>query len=80
MESDHVVNNEIDYKVRSYSYPKYKFSRVLPLSGSTTLAVGATSQQEVQFELPKKVFNLSKSLLEYNHPRSCCESSKLDVC
>ena len=55
---------EIEYAPKASSHGSYRVSRVLPL-GNTTATLAASSTTEVQFEIPNKVYNLSKSSLEF---------------
>lgn len=63
--TDTYVAPQLDYKKYNYSYPVYKQSKILPLSGTTTFNVSATGGDETLFELPPKVFNLAKSYLSF---------------
>ena len=55
---------EIEYAPKASSHGSYRISRVLPL-GSQTPSLSASSTTEVQFEIPNKVYNLSKSSLDF---------------
>lgn len=56
--------SQTNYRPETKIYPSYRLSKVLPLSGSTRVGVNA-STQEVFFEIPTKVFNLSESTLTF---------------
>lgn len=55
---------EIDYAPKASSHGSYRISKVLPL-GNSTATLAASSTTEVQFEIPNKVYNLSKSTLDF---------------
>ena len=55
---------EIEYAPKASSHGSYRMSRVLPL-GNTTATLAASSTTEIQFEIPNKVYNLSKSSLDF---------------
>lgn len=58
------LNDAINYSVKQSSHPSYRMSRVLPQSNaSETLASGANIT--TQIELPNKVYNLSRSTLDF---------------
>jgi hypothetical protein len=61
-----VVSNQLDYQKYQYSYPSYKLSKLLPLSGSTSQTITASGGQEVLFELPAKIMNLSRGYLSFD--------------
>ena len=65
VDSGLVVAQELDYKKIEASHPSYELSRVLPMSGSQSVTISATSQIETMMELPAKVMNLSKSSLSF---------------
>lgn len=44
---------------------KYKFSRLQPITGANQFQIGAGGTQEMLFEIPTKVHNISKSVLTY---------------
>lgn len=62
---DVYVAPQLDYKKYNYSYPVYKHSKILPLAGTQTVTVTQAGGQETLFEIPSKVFNLSKSFLSF---------------
>lgn len=62
-------NSQIDYsKSRVLANgPSYRFSKITQQAGGETVAISATSNVEVVFDLPAgSVFNLSKSMLRYD--------------
>lgn len=65
-----VVASELDYKKKDYSYPTYKLTKVLPQSGGQSVTITPNGTAETVFELPNKVFNLSRSILRYNSTES----------
>jgi hypothetical protein len=65
IESNTVFSKELDFKPVNYSHPSYKYSKVLPLSGSNTVTVLPNSQTETLLEIPTKVFNSTKSILTF---------------
>ena len=56
--SGHVVPAQLDYKFKNYAGPKYKFSRVVPLSGSQQVDLPVASTAEVMIEIPTNVIDL----------------------
>lgn len=60
------ISHELDYKPVEYSCPNYRFSKILPLSGSQTVTLGAASTQETILEIPTKAFNLANSVLSWD--------------
>lgn len=58
-------SSELNYNANIAQHSSMRMSRVLPLSGTGDVSL-TSSPQEIQFELPNKVYNLSKSLLEFN--------------
>lgn len=57
------VSSKLDYKPREYSYPKYKFHRLNQQNGRSDVILNTTGGSESVFEIPAKVFNLSKSCI-----------------
>jgi len=57
-------SQEIEYAPKSSAHGSYRISKVLPL-GNSTATLAASSTTEVQFEIPNKVYNLSKSTLDF---------------
>lgn len=57
------IPSQLDYQVKSYAGPKYKFSRIVPLSGSQTVDIPVSSTAETLMEIPTNVFNLAESYL-----------------
>lgn len=66
------LSNELNYNAIPSQHSSIRMSRVQPLTNipSSTGLVLSTSAQEVVFELPNKVYNLSKSVLNFKleHP------------
>lgn len=60
-----VTSSELDYSKKSLLHPKYKLSQIYPQSGLQTQTLTSAGGQEIIFQLPVKVFNLSKSVLRY---------------
>ena len=61
--SSRVTPSQLDYKVEQFAGPKYKYTRVVPLSGSQTVTMTASSTVEVIWEIPRNVLNFSKSYM-----------------
>ena len=61
-----VVDEALDYSKVVHSYGTYQLSRVVQQTGGQTVTVTLSGGQESVFELPPKVFNLSKSYLSFN--------------
>lgn len=62
-----VVSEELKYTKKSFSHPKYKLHQLYPLSGSQTQTITAAGGQEIIFQLPVKVMNLSESYLSFSY-------------
>lgn len=62
----YVVPEQLNYTRMNYAGPKYKYSRVVPLSGNQTVNIPNGSTAEVLIEIPTNVFNLSESYLYAN--------------
>jgi hypothetical protein len=62
----HEIPMQMDYKFKNYAGPKYKFSRVVPLSGSQIVNVPLNSTAEVLMEIPTNVFNFAESYMYAN--------------
>lgn len=63
MSESHLVPEQTDYQRKSYAGPKYKFSRIVPLSGSQTVNIPIASTAEVLMEVPTNVHNWAESFL-----------------
>lgn len=63
--ANEVVSDQLKFRSKEYSHPKYKLSQLYPLSGSQTQTINAAGSQEIIFQLPVKCMNLSKSVLSY---------------
>lgn len=61
-----LIPAQLDYKRLDYAGPKYKFSRIVPLSGSQTVSLPVSSTAEVLMEIPTNVFNFAESYLYAN--------------
>lgn len=59
------ISNEVDYKSKLFVKPTYRMSRVLPYTGGQSFNVGTGGGVESTFEIPTKVFNLSRSHLYF---------------
>lgn len=59
------IDKALVYSDGICSHPQYKLSRLVPLSGAQTLTITPSATQEVLFELPTNVMNLSKSFLSF---------------
>ena len=64
------VADSLKYSKKDFSHPKYKLYNIYPLSGSQTLNGVNTGGDEIMFQLPVKVFNLSKSFINYTFVQS----------
>jgi hypothetical protein len=60
-----VIAPQLNYEKKVLSHPSYRFSNIPPLSGSTSQTILPTSSIENLFEIPQKVFNLSRSMLSF---------------
>ncbi len=58
---DRSIPIQLNYKYKEYAGPKYKFSRIVPLSGSQVVSLPADSTAEVLMEIPTNVINLAES-------------------
>src|SRR5271166_4223605 len=63
MESKHTIPPQLDYGRQDCSFPKYKMSRLVPLSGSQSVTIPNASTAEVLIEIPTNVFNFAESYL-----------------
>src|SRR6185437_11967525 len=61
-----VVPSQLNYKFKNYAGPKYKFSRIVPLSGSQQVNIPISSTAEVLMEIPTNVLNFAESYLYSN--------------
>ena len=61
--SSRVIPSQFDYKTQLYAGAKYKYTRVVPLSGSTNVTMSTNSTVEVTFEIPRNVLNFAKSYI-----------------
>src|SRR5258708_1999079 len=59
------VATQLDYKKLSYVHPTYRMLRVLPQNGSQSVSISTAGGAETIFECPQKVFNLSKSYVQF---------------
>lgn len=62
----HLVPEQLNYKFKNYAGPKYKFSRIVPLSGSQSVDIPVSSTAEVLMEIPTNVLNFEESVLFAN--------------
>lgn len=60
-----VISEELRYSKKELSHPKYKLHNLYPLSGLQTQTITAAGAQEIIFQLPVKVLNLSESILSF---------------
>lgn len=65
-QSETVYSPEIRFKPRDYEHPVYRTAKLLPQGGSSNSITLDAHNPETIFELPQKVFNLSKSMLHFN--------------
>jgi hypothetical protein len=63
MSESHLVPEQLNYSRKNYAGPKYKFSRIVPLSGSQQVDIPLSSTAEVLMEVPTNVFNNAESYL-----------------
>lgn len=63
MDSREAVAPPVDYDMKAYMAPQYKLSRVFMQSGGTSVTMTSAGGNESIFEIPAKVFNLSRSYL-----------------
>jgi hypothetical protein len=59
-----IVARELDYKKKDFSHGSYMMTKVIQQTGGESVTI-TTGGNESIFELPPKVFNLSKSVLAY---------------
>ena len=60
-----IISQELDYQKRNFSHPTYTYTKLTQQTGGQTITPQAASNVESIFELPPKVFNLSKSILSF---------------
>jgi hypothetical protein len=87
MSESHLVPEQLNYHRKSYAGPKYKFSRIVPLSGNQQIDIPISSTAEVLMEIPTNVFNSAVSKLfadgaisaqgAGNHPWMHCDGMPL---
>lgn len=70
VEQSSATSKEFDYKQLKFNHPTYSFSKILPLSGTSSVVIntnagGAQGNQEILMELPTKAFNPYESVLSY---------------
>ncbi len=58
-----VIPVQLDFAKYEYAAPKYKYTKILPLTGTQTYSLPLASNTEVLFEIPSIVMNLSESYL-----------------
>ena len=61
--AEQVVSDQLRYRPKVYSHPKYRYTRLFPQSGFNSLT--ASSGTELIFQLPVKVMNLAESHLRF---------------
>lgn len=59
------VHSALDYRARLQSEPRYELSDIYPQTGQRDLILNETSEKYVEFELPPRCVNLSRSVLEF---------------
>jgi hypothetical protein len=55
--------SQLDFSIKDYAGPKYKFTRLVPLSGFQTVTIPTNTTVEVLIEIPTVVFNGHESFL-----------------
>jgi len=60
-----VIGKELDYQQYAISHGSYQMSQVIQQSGGTAVGLSASGGQESIFELSPKVYNLSRSTLQF---------------
>lgn len=60
-----IVDDALNYEKIIHTYGTYQLSKVVQQAGLQTMTVGAAGGVESVFEIPAKVFNLSKSFLSF---------------
>jgi hypothetical protein len=63
MSESHLVPEQLNYQRKSFAGCKYKFSRIVPLSGNQQVDILISSTAEVLMEIPTNVFNCHISKL-----------------
>jgi hypothetical protein len=58
-------DEEISMARSTINYPLYKQLRLVPNSGTSTVTLNETSQQEITFDIPAVVFNMAQSSLNF---------------
>jgi hypothetical protein len=58
------VSSAIQFAPKAIAHGSYRMSRVLPL-GNSSVILAASSTSEIQFEIPQKCLNFSKSQLNF---------------
>ena len=63
---DIITATEIDFRPKVIEHGTYKLSKLVPIVGGQSVTLSQTSTTEASFEIPSKVLNFSKSVLEFN--------------
>jgi hypothetical protein len=58
------IAKELEYKSEELLHGSYQLSKIIPPTG-TTSTITSSGGNEILFELPARVFNLSKSILNF---------------
>lgn len=61
-----ITDPAIDFRSRSYEHGTYRYNILKQVTGETFKTLGAAATVQSTFELPAKVFNMSKSTLEFD--------------
>lgn len=59
------IASQLDYKKEQYIHPSYRMTKVLPLSGSTSVPVTTGGGQETIFEIPVNAVNFARSYITF---------------
>ncbi len=62
---DVTTDPAIDFKPKVYEHPSYRYNQLLQVTGGQTQPLSTSAITWSNFELPTRVFNLSKSILSF---------------
>jgi hypothetical protein len=63
---EHLIPEQLNFGRKDFAGCKYKYSRIVPLSGSQTVALQIGSTSETLMEIPTNVFNFNESFLYFD--------------
>jgi hypothetical protein len=64
-ETNTVFARELQFDVKSKTYPRYSYNKIAPVSGVSSITMDTAGSQTLEFLLPNVVFNPAKSKLNF---------------